>query len=109
MGKKGDKLTNDSVIATELLLEKLAVIDDISSKKMFGGHGIFHAGKMFGMVDSKGKCFFKVNDSNQPDYEGKGAEKHSRMPYYSLPEEVMADSTLLKVWAEKAIAISKGK
>ena len=54
MGVKGDKMKQDSVLATELLLEKLARINGISSKKMFGGHGIFHDGKMFGMVDSKG-------------------------------------------------------
>jgi len=54
MGVKGDKTSQDSVLAAELLVEKLISIGSITSKKMFGGHGIFHEGKMFAIVDSKG-------------------------------------------------------
>ena len=38
MGEKGDKLTNDSVDAAQALVERLAVIGGITSKKMFGGN-----------------------------------------------------------------------
>ena len=107
MGEKGDKLTNSSVLATELLLEKLSPVTGISSKKMFGGHGIFHDGKMFGMVDSKGRCFLKTNDSNKHDYEELGAEKHSRMPYYLIPDAIINDNDKLLVWAQKSIDITK--
>ena len=44
MGIKGDKLTQDSVSAAELLVNKLDSIWGISSKCMFGGHGIFREG-----------------------------------------------------------------
>ena len=46
MGEKGKKLSQESVISAELLLEKLSQIGGLTSKKMFGGHGIFHEGKM---------------------------------------------------------------
>ena len=61
MGIKGDKLIQDSVTAAELLVSKLDSIGGISTKRMFGGIGIFHEGKMFCIVDSKGQCFLKVD------------------------------------------------
>ncbi len=57
MGIKGDKQTNDSQLETNKLLEKLHEINGIPNKRMFGGYGTFHNGKMFGMVDSKGTIF----------------------------------------------------
>lgn len=107
MGKKGEKMTSDSVIVTETLLTKLQPIDGITAKKMFGGHGIFHEGKMFGIVNSKGECFLKADDTTKADFITQGANKHSRMPYYSIPEDVIDDNELLSSWVEKSIAISK--
>ena len=107
MGRKGDKLTQDSVLVAELLIEKLASIGGISSKKMFGGHGIFHEGKMFGIIDSSGQCYMKADNSNKDDYEAKGAHQHSRMPYFSIPDEVFKNQDELVSWANKSIAIAK--
>jgi len=49
----------------------------------------------------------KTNDENRLDFEDKWSHKHSRMPYYSIPGEMLLDSSLLKEWAERAIAASK--
>jgi DNA transformation protein and related proteins len=107
MGIKGDKLTQDSVTAAEELVNKLESIGGISSKRMFGGHGIFHDGKMFCIVDSKGQCFLKADETNKSEFEEKDSFQHSRMPYFSLPDEVMNNSELLVTWAKKSIAITK--
>ena len=107
MGVKGDKLTNDSVITAELLLEKLQTISGITSKKMFGGHGIFHNGKMFGIIDSKGNAFLKADESNKDVFDKAGSTKHGRMPYYTIPQEVFNDIDQLTEWAQKSIAIAK--
>ena len=100
-------MSQDSNISTAHLLEQLTSIDGVTSKSMFGGHGIFHGGKMFGMVTAKGQRYFKANESTLSNYTDKGSEKHSRMPYYSIPEDIMEDDALLISWAEKAIEISK--
>ena len=72
---------------------------------MFGGHGIFHHGKMFGIVDSKGQCFLKADESNSATFlEGK-AKKHDKMPYYSIPEVIFNDQDKLVLWTKKAIGI----
>ncbi len=58
MGTKGNMLTQDSVLMAELIKERLVSIDAISLKKMFGGHGVFDKGKMFGMIYSKRPALF---------------------------------------------------
>ncbi len=107
MGIKGDKLTDKSFITSELLVEKLKSIGGISSKRMFGGYGIFHHGKMFGIIDSKGQGYLKADTSNKEDFQEKGAHQHFKMPYYSIPEEIMNNQELLISWAKKSIAITK--
>ncbi|SNT16133.1 DNA transformation protein [Ekhidna lutea] len=104
MGQKGDKHTNEAQLSADLLVEKLSVIDGITSKKMFGGHGIFHEGRMFAIVDSKGTCSLKTDASNEEDFRNEGAEKHGKMPYYAIPERVF-NSNELTEWAKKSIAI----
>ena len=107
MGIKGDKLTNDSADSAALLLDKLDSIGQITAKKMFGGHGIFHAAKMFGIVDSKGQIFLKFNAEIKERFEAMDAVQHSRMPYLSIPDELFSNEHELLEWASKSIACSK--
>lgn len=107
MGNKGDKLTANSSTVANSIVTRLKSIDGITSKKMFGGHGIFHEGKMFGIIDSKGAAFFKVDDSNKSDFEKTGGQQHSKMPYYSLPEAILNEPEELVKWAKKSIKINK--
>jgi DNA transformation protein len=107
MGIKGDKHTNDAQKSADYLTKGLEGLDGISSKKMFGGHGFFHDSRMFAMVSSKGEIFFKTNETNKSDYIDRNAEKHSKMPYYSVPEEILKEDKELAQWAEKSILASK--
>ncbi|MFT5885102.1 MAG: DNA transformation protein [Arcticibacterium sp.] len=107
MGIKGDKGRDEGTLMAELLLEKFAIIPGITKKKMFGGHGIFCNGKMFGMVDSKAHPYLKFNESNKALFEKYGAKFHSKMPYSSIPPEVMKDLDKLLEWAQTSIAIQK--
>lgn len=107
MGQKGDKHTNEAQLSADLLAEKLSGIGGITSKKMFGGHGIFHDGKMFGIIDSKGIAFLRTNDNTKQAYLENGGSQHSKVPYHSIPEGILNTSKLIE-WAEKSIEISKG-
>lgn len=107
MGVKGDKLSESGVLAADQLVEKLSSLGDISSKKMFGGHGIFHQGKMFGIVDSKGRYYLKADESIQSEFIEKGADKHGKMPYYSIPEDILSDHSKLLEWAKMSISANK--
>ncbi|MEP3387759.1 MAG: TfoX/Sxy family protein [Reichenbachiella sp.] len=107
MGIKGDKRSSESALTAELMVERLAAIPGITSKGMFGGQGIFHEGKMFGLVDSKGQGFLKVDDSNRDQFESAGAKPHGKMPYLSIPESVFNDPDQLTQWAQTSIDLSK--
>lgn len=107
MGTKGSKLSQDSVIVAEEIVDKLSPLGLITSKKMFGGHGIFHENKMFGIIDSKGKAFLKADDSTIKDFREKGSEQHSKMPYFSIPADILDQPQMLLKWARKSIDVSK--
>ncbi len=107
MGQKGDKLSNEAELTVELLKEKLQVIDGVSSKKMFGGFGIFHEGKMFALVTSKGQVYLKYDETIKTKFTACGASQHGKMPYFSLPDEVFKDHDKMISWVQESIAISK--
>lgn len=90
------------------LMEKLNGLEGITSKKMFGGYGIFCDKKMFAMISAKEQIFLKINATNQADYEAKGSQRHSRMPYFEVPDDVLENRDLLIEWAGKSIEIALG-
>ena len=107
MGEKRAKASSASVEAAERLQERLTSLDEITTRRMFGGVGAFASWKMFALVDSNGVIFFKVSDANRARYEAVGAEQHSRMPYYQVPAEVLGDDQVFADWAQASIAIAK--
>ena len=95
----------------EHLLELLAPMDGVTVKRMFGGHGIFRHGLMFGLV-ADSVLYLRVDAENKPDfearelglftYEGKG--KPMSMSYHQAPEETLDNSDDMLEWAESAYA-----
>ncbi|MBT3338156.1 MAG: TfoX/Sxy family protein [Anaerolineae bacterium] len=80
---------------------------EITTKKMFGGYGVFEEGTMFALITAAGGVHLKVDDSNRPRFEEAGAGKHGRMPYYQIPKQIFDDDTQLLAWTQEAIAVSK--
>ena len=82
---------------------------------MFGGVGIY-AGELFFALLADDTLYFKVDDSNRPDFErramvpfqpyGEGGEV---MQYYQVPADLLDDPDALRPWAEKAIAVAARK
>jgi DNA transformation protein len=107
VGIKGDKGTIEASLSVELFLDKLIQISGITSKKMFGGFGIFHEGKMFALVNSKGAIHIKFDDSIKQKFIDSGSNQHGKMPYYSLPQDVLQDQDKLVQWAKESMDISK--
>ena len=98
----------------ELFITKLAAIDGVSYKKMFGGAGIYYDGKMFALVSQGGRCFLKANDSNRSFFEDAGMKNFNPyggegkgLPYYEIPEEVFDDPEELAEWAWRSIDINR--
>ncbi len=60
-------------------------LEDVSSKKVFGGYGFFHAGKMFTSITSDAELFLKVGDTNRIQFQRARAPQHGKMLYFQVP------------------------
>ena len=90
------------------VMEQLKDLDDVSSRKMFGGAGIYRGGKIIGIID-EATLYFKVNEKNLNDYTKKGMkqfipfeDKPMKMPYYEVPPEVIENDEELRSWATRS-------
>ena len=106
MGQKGAKLTQEATNASEILVQTLSDLGKVNSRKMFGGYGIFENGAMFALITPEGKIHFKVNQSNQKRFEDMGAQKHGKMPYFEVPQDVLQNKQKLHEWARDSIDIA---
>lgn len=91
--------------------DQLSVLDDVATKKMFGGVGFFREGVMFGMIGD-GRFRLRVDDENRAAYEAYdmgplvSKSKGKSMPYYEVPVAILDDRDALKKWAELAFAVA---
>jgi DNA transformation protein len=96
------------------VLEQLGrTVHGIRSRSMFGGVGIYGGELFFGLIDDD-VLYFKVDDSNRPDFEARGmgpfrpyGEDGEVMQYYRVPDDLLEDADLLGQWAEKAMGAAR--
>src|SRR5574343_1959760 len=91
----------------EFVLEILRAWLPVSAKRMFGGHGIYHAGVMFALI-ADGQLYLKVDDQSRADfvaaglapfeYEAKG--RRVSLSYYRAPDAMLDDTELAREEAE---------
>ena len=106
MGRKGDRQTAEGARLSEGLLPRLKPLGSISSKKMFGGYGLFQKGKMFGLVTSDAEFFLKLDESNQARFRRDRAPQHGKMPYFRVPKSVLGNDSKLLDWASSAAEVA---
>jgi DNA transformation protein len=98
------------------VVEQLSrVRNDIRTKNMFGGVGIYAGDLFFALIDDD-LVYFKVDDDTRPAFEQRGmgpfmpqGEAGEVMQYYQVPEEVLEDLDELRSWMEGAIAVAQRK
>ncbi|WP_264324831.1 TfoX/Sxy family protein [Romeriopsis navalis] len=93
----------------EHLKEIFSPLGPITSRKMFGGHGIYHNGLMFGLiaddtlylkVDKASIHYFEERQLGAFEYDKKG--KVMKMSYHLAPEEIMDSATQAELWGQRA-------
>ena len=97
----------------QFVLEQLAGLGHVVPRRMFGGVGLYHEERFFGLIAGD-ILYFKVNDSNRRDYEARNmgrfrpfADKpHWSMTYYEVPAGTLEDAEECMVWAQKSVAIA---
>ncbi len=107
MGAKGDRGTDEAAASAGDAVARLASLGSVTSKRMFGGHGIFESGTMFALVDPAGKLYLRADDANRARFEQAGCERHGRMPYWAAPQDVVADGVELCAWGDEALAAAR--
>ena len=94
------------------VVEQLEHISSITSKSMFGGVGLYADGFFFALI-ADDQLYFKVDNSNRPDFEAADMGAFSpygdgrTMQYYEVPIGVLEDVDALRTWAEKAIEVAQ--
>lgn len=91
------------------VIEMMQTVGPVSAKSMFGGHGVFLDGLMFGLI-ADSVLYLKVDKKSEKDfiecdlevftYVKKG--KHFKMSYYQAPEETLENGEIMNVWANNA-------
>jgi len=91
------------------LNEVFAAFGSIRTRRMFGGHGVFHDDLMFGLVADE-VLYLKADRESSSLFEEKGLPQFEyekgtgvvRMSYYMAPEEVFDDAEMARIWAVRA-------
>ena len=99
------------------LVEQLDAFGPVTARRMFGGHGLFRDGLMFGLVVDD-TLYFKADDENRAMFEARGLSRFEyakqgrrvSVSYYLAPGEAMDDPETLAQWARPAFeAALRGK
>ena len=94
------------------VLDRLAALSEVTSRAMFGGHGIYWRGVIFGIIFQE-RLYLKVDEGSRGDYlaRGMGAfrpnERQTLRSYYEVPSEVAADGEELVSCVKEAIRVAQ--
>jgi DNA transformation protein len=93
----------------DFVLDQLARVPQLRSKRMFGGIGLYSGDAFFGILAAD-ELFFRVDDTNRSSYQAAGTEpfrpvanRRVSMSYWRVPLEVLEDPGELASWALAAI------
>lgn len=95
-------------------LEMLEGAGPLSTRKMFGGLGIYSEGTIFAVLFSDGVLMLK-GAGRMPEvferegwvrwtYQREGSDKVSAMPYWTVPDALLDDPEGVSDWARRALA-----
>ncbi len=92
--------------------EQLGRVAPVTTKKMFGGLGIYAEGLFFALA-ADNVIYFKAGEENLADFQARGCQPFRpyddgrAMKYYEVPGDVLEDVELLEGWMGKAISVAR--
>lgn len=93
----------------QFVLEQLGRIRPVTSKRMFGGYGLYSDGVFFGVIDDN-RVFLRTGPGNVADYVKLDCAPFQPIPgakpmsYHELPGDVLESVAKLREWLPKALA-----
>ena len=98
-----------------VLDQLVRVMAGVRDRPMFGGVGIYSGDLFFALIDED-TLYFKVDDTNRPDFEARGmgpfrpmGMEGETMQYYAVPEDLLEDPEALRSWVEGSLAAARRK
>ncbi len=95
-------------------LDVFGGVGPLTTRKMFGGLGLYSEGRIFAVLMSDGTLrlkgagpMVKVLDSEGWErwtYTREGSDKVTAMPYWRLPDALLDDPETAADWAHRALA-----
>ncbi len=92
------------------VLDLLSAWGGVSPRRMFGGYGLFHGDRMFGLIPDD-RLYLKVDDHSRRDFESAGTQPFTysarmrtiTMSYWEAPPELFDDGEQMIHWAQRAL------
>jgi DNA transformation protein len=89
-------------------------LGDVTSRGMFGGHGLYLDGIMFGLLDD-GELFLKTDDLCQAQFAAAGGKRWTypspkgpmETRYFAPPSDAMESSDEMRKWFDLSIAAAR--
>lgn len=93
----------------EYLKEAFALFGPVQTRRMFGGHGLYYEGLMFGLVSDE-VLYLKADAENSHCFEQEGLGKFEYIKkgkvmyiaYYQAPDIIMDDREEAALWARRS-------
>ncbi|MDP4832096.1 MAG: TfoX/Sxy family protein [Rickettsiaceae bacterium] len=97
----------------DYILDLLSPFGSITSRAMFGGHGIYKDKIIVGII-ADDELYFKVDATNKGQYAALNStpfaytakDKKINLSYWKVPIEIMEDEEQLSIWLEQSFFIS---
>ena len=105
--------SNEEKEFVSYVVELMQAVGSVYAKGMFGGHGIYLEGLMFGLV-ADSVLYLKADKETENEFKDKGLEaftynkkgKEYKMSYYQAPEEALEDGEEMSIWVNKAYGVA---
>jgi DNA transformation protein len=95
------------------VLDQLEELGDVTSRKMFGGVGLYFRGVFFGIV-ARDALYLKVDEQTRSAFEAEGSipfrpygTRGGTIRYYSVPVAVLESAPELTRWARQAVTVAR--
>ena len=92
------------------VLDQLARLGELRSRRMFGGVGLYCDDTFFALIDD-GILYLKVDDTTRARYTRRRLKPFApggmpSMSYYPVPASILEDADALVVWAREAVGVA---
>ena len=102
-------VSNEEKEFVAYIVELMQAMGRVNARRMFGGHGIFLDGLMFGLV-ADSILYLKADHETEKKFTSRGLEAFSylkkgietRLSYFQAPEEALENMEEMTPWANMA-------